>query len=104
MVIRRVVQASGDLTQPLMRFGQVVSFVSVFPQGTLDLELQALEITTFLQRFWQSRQGLLNRFQLLISHQPAPVKRLAAAAVHRIPNSLAAMLFKLLEFNLPGSG
>ena len=104
MVIRRVVQASGDLTQPLMSFGQVVSFVSVFLEGTLDLELQALEITAFIQRFWQSRQGLLNSFQLLISHQPAPVKRLAAAAVHRIPNSLAAVLFKLLEFSLPGSG
>jgi hypothetical protein len=46
---------------------------------------------------------LLNSFQLLIAHQPAPVKGLAAAAVHRIPNSLAAVLFELLEFSIPGS-
>ena len=103
MVIRRVVQASSDLTQPLMSFGQVVSIMSVFLQGTLDLELQVLEITTFVQRLRQSRQSLLNSFQLLITHQPAPVKGLAAVAVHCIPNGLAALLFELLEFSIPGS-
>ena len=86
-----------------MSFGQVVSIVSVFLQGTFDLDLQTLEITAFIQRFWQSRQGLLNRFQLLIPHQPAPVKGFAAVAIHRISNSLAAMLFELLEFGIPGS-
>ena len=103
MVIRRVVQASGDLTQPLMSFGQVLSIMSVFLQGTLDLELQALEITTFIQRLRQNRQSLLNSFQLLIAHQPAPVKGLATVAVHCIPNGLAALLFELLEFSIPGS-
>jgi uncharacterized membrane protein len=86
-----------------MRFGQVVSIVSVFFQGTFDLESQTLEITAFIQRFWQSRQGLLNSFQLLIPHQSAPVKGLAAVAVQRISNGLAAVLFELLEFRIPGS-
>jgi uncharacterized membrane protein len=84
-------------------FGQVVSIASVFFQGTFDLELQTLEITAFIQRFWQSRQGLLNSFQLLIPHQSAPVKGLAAVAVQRISNGLAAVLFELLEFRIPGS-
>jgi hypothetical protein len=47
---------------------------------------------------------LLNSFQLLIPHQSAPVKGLAAVAVQRISNGLAAVLFELLEFSLPGSG
>jgi uncharacterized membrane protein len=84
-------------------FGQVVSIASVFFQGTFDLESQTLEITAFIQRFWQSRQGLLNSFQLLIPHQSAPVKGLAAVAVQRISNGLAAVLFELLEFRIPGS-
>jgi uncharacterized membrane protein len=98
------VQASCDLAQPLMRFGQVVSIVSVFLQGAPNLELQTLKITAFVQGLWQSRQGLLNSFQLLIPHQPAPVKGLAAVAINRISNSLAAELFELLEFGIPGSG
>ncbi|MDR3410571.1 MAG: hypothetical protein P4L87_06455 [Formivibrio sp.] len=97
-------QASCDLAQPLMRFGQVLSIVSVFIQGTFDLDLQTLEITAFIQGLWQNRQGLLNSFQLLIPHQPAPVKGLAAVAIDRISNSLAAELFELLEFYIPGSG
>jgi hypothetical protein len=40
---------------------------------------------------------------LLIAHQPAPVKGLAAVAVHRISNGLAALDFELLEFSIPGS-
>ena len=87
-----------------MRFGQVLSIVSVFLQGTFDLDLQTLEITAFIQGLWQNRQGLLNSFQLLIPHQPTPVKRLAAVTIDRISNSLAAMLFELLEFSIPGSG
>jgi hypothetical protein len=98
------VQASSDLAQPLMRFGQVVSIVSVFLQGTFDLELQMLEITAFIQGLWQNRQGLLNSFQLLIPHQPTPVKGLAAVAIDRISNSLAAELFEMLEVYIPGSG
>lgn len=86
-----------------MSFGQVVRLVSVFLQGTFDLELQTLEITAFIQRFWQPRQGLLNRFELLIAHQPTPVKGLAAVAIDRISNGLAAVLFELLEFGIPGS-
>jgi len=62
-----------------------------------------LEKSAFIQRFWQSRQGLLNSFQLLIPHQSAPVKGLAAVAVQRISNGLAAVLFELLEFRIPGS-
>jgi hypothetical protein len=46
---------------------------------------------------------LLNSFQLLIAHQPAPVKGLAAVAVHRISNGLAALDFELLELSIPGS-
>jgi hypothetical protein len=46
---------------------------------------------------------LLNSFQLLIPHQSAPVKGLAAVAVQRISNGLAAVLFELLEFRIPGS-
>ena len=103
MVIRRIAQASCDLTEPLVSFGQVVCIMSVFLQGTPDLELQALEITIFVQRLRQSRQSLLNSFQLLISHQPTPVKGLAAIAVDCIPNGLAALLFELLEFSIPGS-
>jgi hypothetical protein len=98
------VQASSDLAQPLMSFGQVLSIWTVFLQGTPDLELQTLEKSAFVQGLWQNRQGLLNRFQLLIPHQPTPVKGLAAVAVHRISNSLAAELFELLEFYIPGSG
>jgi hypothetical protein len=47
---------------------------------------------------------LLNRFQLLIPHQPTPVKGLAAVAIDRISNGLADELFELLEFYIPGSG
>jgi hypothetical protein len=41
---------------------------------------------------------------LLITHQPTPVKGLAAVAIDRISNGLAAELFELLEFYIPGSG
>jgi len=87
-----------------MRFGQVLSIVSVFLKGAPNLELQTLEKSAFVQGLWQNRQGLLNRFQLLIPHQPTPVKGLAAVAVQRISNGLAAVLFELLEFGIPGSG
>ena len=97
-------QASSDLAQPLMSFGQVLSIVSVFLQGTFDLDLQTLEITAFTQRFWQNRQGLLNCFQLLKPHQPTPVKGLAAVAIDRISNGLADKLFELLEFYILGNG
>ncbi len=40
--------------------------------------------------------------QLLIAHQPTPVKGLAAVAIDRISNGLAAFLFELLEFGIPG--
>jgi hypothetical protein len=80
-----------------------VSIASVFFQGTFDLESQTLEITAFIQGRWHNRQGLLNSFQLLIPHQSAPVKGLAAVAVQRISNGLAAVLFELLEFRIPGS-
>ena len=96
-------QASSDLAQPLMSFGQVLSIWTVFLQGAPDLELQTLEKSAFIQGLWQSQQGLLNSFQLLIPHQPAPVKGLAAVAVQRISNGLAAVLFELLEFSIPGS-
>ena len=86
-----------------MSFGQVVSIVSVFLQGTFDLESQLLEKSAFIQGLWHNRQGLLNSFQLLVPYQPAPVKGLAAVAVHCIPNGLAALLFELLEFSIPGS-
>jgi hypothetical protein len=56
----------------LVRFGQVVRFRTVVLEGTPDLELKTLEITAFVQRFRQKRQGLLNSFQLLIPRQPAP--------------------------------
>jgi hypothetical protein len=98
------VQASCDLAQPLVSFGQVVSIWTVFLQGTFDLDLQTLEKSAFIQGLWQNRQGLLNSFQLLIPHQPTPVKGLAAVAIDRISNSLAAELFELLEFGIPGSG
>ena len=87
-----------------MSFGQVLSIVSVFLQGAPDLELQTLEKSAFIQGLWQSQQGLLNSFQLLITHQPTPVKGLAAVAIDRISNGLAAELFKLLEFYISGSG
>ena len=80
-----------------------MSIASVFFQGTFDLESQMLEKSAFVQGLWQNRQGLLNRFQLLIPHQPTPVKGLAAVAVQRISNGLAAVLFELLEFRIPGS-
>jgi hypothetical protein len=85
-------------------FGQVVSIASVFFQGTFDLESQMLEKSAFVQGLWHNRQGLLNSFQLLIAHQPAPVKGLAAVAVQRISNGLAAVLVELLKFSIPGSG
>ena len=97
-------QASCDLAQPLVSFGQVVSIWTVFLQGTFDLDLQTLEKSAFIQGLWQSQQGLLNSFQLLITHQPTPVKGLAAVAIDRISNGLAAELFKLLEFYISGSG
>ena len=87
-----------------MSFGQVVSIASVFFQGTFDLESQLLEKSAFIQGLWHNRQGLLNSFQLLVPYQPAPVKGLAAVAVQRISNGLAAVLFELLEFSIPGSG
>ena len=86
-----------------MSFGQVVSIASVFFQGTFDLESQLLEKSAFIQGLWHNRQGLLNSFQLLVPYQPAPVKGLAAVAVQRISNGLAAVLFELLEFRIPGS-
>lgn len=96
-------QASRDLAQPQVSFSQVVCLWAIFLQGPPDLELKTLEVSAFVQGLWQNRQGLLNSFQLLIAHQPTPVKGLAAAAVHRIPNCLAAVLFELLEFSIPGS-
>ena len=77
--------------------------MSVFLQGTLDLESQMLEKSAFIQGRWHNRQGLLNSFQLLIPHQSAPVKGLAAVAVQRISNGLAALDFELLELSIPGS-
>ena len=82
-------QASCNLAQPLMSFGQVLSIWTVFLQGAPDLELQTLEKSAFVQGLWQNRQGL---------------KGLAAGAIHRISNGLAAELFELLEFYIPGSG
>jgi hypothetical protein len=80
-----------------------MSIASVFFQGTFDLESQLLEKSAFIQGLWHNRQGLLNSFQLLVPYQPAPVKGLAAVAVQRISNGLAAVLFELLEFRIPGS-
>jgi hypothetical protein len=98
------VQASRDLAQPLMSFGQVLSIWTVFLQGAPNLELQTLEKSAFVQALWQNRQSLLNRFQLLKPHQSTPVKGLAAVAIDRISNGLADELFELLEFGIPGSG
>ena len=81
-----------------------MSIASVFFQGTFDLESQLLEKSAFVQGLWHYRQGLLNSFQLLVPYQPAPVKGLAAVAVQRISNGLAAVLFELLEFSIPACG
>lgn len=47
--VGRVIQAVGDLKQPLMRFGQIASGLPVMLQGTLHLKQQTLEIAAAIQ-------------------------------------------------------
>jgi len=89
-------------SQPGVSFLQILSLSPIFLQSSIHLKGQPQQVVGFFRmpRYVVKRFG--NGIQLLIACQTAPVKRLATAAIDRIPDRLADLRLDLSQFNVSG--
>ena len=95
-------QDLGDPSQPGVSLLDILSLSSVFLQSPMHLLSQTKQIADFFRLFCTPRQCCSNCFQLLITCQATPVKRLAAIAIHSIPDRLANLCLDLSQLVVSG--